>query len=98
MSGFDQRMPPSGRRSLVLGVGILSIALSLSGLVTYAVVQVKSMVVQWNICIFSSKSGAKPKISVWRISIGKSISQLSGLLVNYIFTQRFCVYLYFINI
>ena len=45
MSGLDQRMPPSGRRSLVLGVGILSTALSLAGLVTYAVVQVKSIVV-----------------------------------------------------
>ena len=42
MNGHDQRMPSQGRRSLVLCVGILSIALSLAGLVTYAVVQVLS--------------------------------------------------------
>ena len=40
MNGHDPRMPSQGRRSLVLGVGILSIALSLAGLITYAVVQV----------------------------------------------------------
>ena len=79
MSGLDQRMPPSGRRSLVLGVGILSTALSLAGLVTYAVVQVKLIVVQ---CCFSSISGTKPQISVWRISVSRSVSQLSGILVN----------------
>jgi len=43
MNGPDQRMPSQGRRSLVLGVGILSIALSLAGLGTYAVVQVPSL-------------------------------------------------------
>ena len=35
-------MPSEGRRLFVLGVGILSIALSLAGLVTYTVVQVLS--------------------------------------------------------
>ena len=93
MNGHDQRMPSQGRRSLVLGVGILSIALSLAGLGTYAVVQVLS-----SYAYFLPKGsyffeGAKPKISVRRISIGKSISQLSGLLVN-IHTQRFCVFIF----
>jgi|ERR1711874_665227 len=46
MNGFpeyDTKRLSGGRRSLVLSVGILSIALSLAGLVTYAVVQVPSL-------------------------------------------------------
>ena len=93
MNGHDQRMPSQGRRSLVLCVGILSIALSLAGLVTYAVVQVLSSWVYFlpkGIYFFS---GAQPQISVRRISFGKSLSQLSGLLVN-IHTKRFCVFIF----
>ena len=42
MSGVEDKRA-GGRRRLVLGVGVLATALSVAGLVTYAVVQVPSL-------------------------------------------------------
>ena len=68
MNGFpeyDTKWLSGGRRSLVLSVGILSIALSLAGLVTYAVVQVLLRV----ILLFMKTLGPEPQIFVRRISV-----------------------------
>ena len=68
MNGFpeyDTKRLSGGRRSLVLSVGILSIALSLAGLVTYAVVQVLLRVK----LLFMKTLGPEPQIFVRRISV-----------------------------